>query len=243
MLRYLVAWLVTLAAVRGAFRFPSDAVNGLWTTTGIANEGIPEYTRLKFNLQPPTQTKRSSSNDQDKRDMSSDWLTWRWTPATSPSHNYDNFMRRSSSTPKAAWPWRRIDSTMEQGDPEGKETYPIDSRDSAADASGSAQTTGCGKSSIDPTEVIYAANQIAAYCEQVGIVGAYQHIAVKWGSTVAYICARGHPETCSANDFIAAMQYIQENCVRESGWVFNNYLDPEGPANKYGVDIDGSNFC
>lgn len=150
----------------------------------------------------------------------------------------------------ALWPWKHEGSSSISVATKVPRTLPIQSMPTPTAPELQMKQYNCTDISLDSSDTVSAQRQMMAYCDQVSTVDAYQHLASKWNSVIVYICARGHPEQCSSGDVQDTMDFLDRNCTeqeqsgsKESSWVFNNYLHPQSPANKYGRVVQGANFC
>lgn len=150
----------------------------------------------------------------------------------------------------ALWPWKHEGSSSVSVATKAPRTFSSRSIPTPAAPELQMKQYNCTDISLDLSDTTNAQRQMMAYCDQVSTVDAYQHLASKWNSVIVYICARGHPEQCSSGDVQDTMDFLDQNCTeqeqsgsKESSWVFNNYLHPQFPANKYGRVVQGANFC
>lgn len=150
----------------------------------------------------------------------------------------------------ALWPWKHEGSSSISVATKAPRTLPSRSMSTPTAPELQVKQYNCTDISLDSSDTVNAQRQMMAYCDKVSTVDAYQHLASKWNSVIVYICARGHPEQCSSGDVQDTMDFLDQNCTKqeqsgskESSWVFNNYLHPQSPANKYGRVVQGANFC
>ncbi|KAI0167821.1 hypothetical protein BJ166DRAFT_496094 [Pestalotiopsis sp. NC0098] len=201
--------------------------NGIYYLNHDADGNINITTRLDFTYQPDPQNnhhlarKESLSQDEDRDRLHA-----------------------------ALWPWKHEGSSSVSVATKVPRTLPSRSMPTPAAPELQMKQYNCTDISLDLSDTTNAQRQMMAYCDQVSTVDAYQHLASKWNTVIVYICARGHPEQCSPGDVQDTMDFLDRNCTeqeqsgsKESSWVFNNYLHPQSPANKYGRVVQGANFC
>ncbi|KAH8200782.1 hypothetical protein TruAng_005019 [Truncatella angustata] len=256
-----ILWVAAIFALAQAVMLPTDAANGLWVATGDSNWNFKTPIHRDHASEPDP---KMIENYRRQRTETSKGAAWTWRQAAVTLHNG---VQQLSSESKAASPWRRTISASGGGDAQqfisgfkpawpwrpmktqieefGSETKNVGSvcDDPSTMASSAPDGAGCGQNPINGNELQHALQQMVDYCDQTGFVEAYQNLASKWGSTIVYICARGHIESCHSNEFVSAITYIHYACAPESGWVYINVLYPDRPATKYGMDVTGADFC
>ncbi|ETS80161.1 hypothetical protein PFICI_07690 [Pestalotiopsis fici W106-1] len=214
---------VALFKLVAAWSLMSDADNGIWYMNRDGNGDLNLTTRLDFEYKPePSKNhlriRQPSSQDEDHR---------------RPEEGF--------------WPWKQSGSSLSDSTTSTSTArFRLSPQRSAAADTPSlpVKQSECGNLELNPADAYYAEQMMAAYCAAVGYVDAYQHLASKFNSVIVYICARGHPETCSSADMLSAMQWLDTECyTAKSGWVYNNYIHKDAPGNKYGRDDQGANFC
>ncbi|KAF7531905.1 hypothetical protein G7054_g8445 [Neopestalotiopsis clavispora] len=217
----------------------ADAENGIWYLSRDVEGNLNLTTRVNFEYKPePSKhhlVKRQSPSQDDHTGRPEQDL-WPWKQSGSSSSDDTIITTTSTKSPRSRLNPQRPPAATTDGD---TPTLPVKQYD-------------CGNLQLDPVDAYYAKRMLAAYCAAVGSVDAYQHLASKYGSVIVYICARGHPETCTSADVMGAMQWLDSDCSfggssssNQVGWVYNNYVHPlaNAPANKYGRDEQGANFC
>lgn len=230
---------VALFKIVLARSFMADAENGLWYISRDVDGNLNLTTRLDFEYKPePSKhnlVKRQSPSQDDHPGRPEKDL-WPWKQSGSSSSDDTLSTSTSTKSPRSRLSPQRPPAATTDGD---TPALPVKQYD-------------CGNLQLDPVDAYYAERMLAAYCAVVGSVDAYQHLASKYGSVIVYICARGHPETCTSADVMGAMQWLDSDCSfggssssNQAGWVYNNYVHPlaNAPANKYGRDEQGANFC
>ncbi|KAI1848755.1 hypothetical protein JX266_005614 [Neoarthrinium moseri] len=143
---------------------------------------------------------------------------------------------------RAAWPWRKVQDEPHLS-PSATLIPEPDTATTTTDTVVPRASGRCGSNNIDNESYYQAWDRMWNYCNTDGALPAYQHLASQQGTAIVYICARGHPSSCTGRNMSIDLQWVQDECLAQSGWVYNDVLNQGGPSNKYGREITGVEFC